>query len=166
MQHIETILGLETPSGSPDQLIYWISYLANHFTIPAYRDIAGQLDLNRHEALILLSLGSLQDGLTAGDIANLSGRPKNSISRAVASLERRKMIRRRAHATDRRQQLLTMTSAGRTHFETINRQLQDRAQMATGVLSASERKQLSGLLTKLVKGSFEWMDDPDPPAAP
>lgn len=159
MQDIETILRLDTPTGSPDQLIYWISYLANHFTIPAYRDIAAQLDLTRHEALILLSLGSLQDGLTAGDIATLSGRPKNSISRAVASLEARKMIRRRAHATDKRQQLLTMTPTGAGLFDTINMQLQDRAQVATNVLSTDERLQLNRLLVKLVRGSFVWMDN-------
>jgi len=159
MQDIETILRLDTPTGSPDQLIYWISYLANHFTIPAYRDIAAQLDLTRHEALILLSLGSLQDGLTAGDIATLSGRPKNSISRAVASLEARKMIRRRAHATDKRQQLLTMTLAGAGLFDTINTQLQDRSQVATNVLSTDERLQLNRLLVKLVRGSFVWMDN-------
>ena len=159
MQDIETILRLDDVTGAPDQLIYWISYLANHFTIPAYKDISVELDLSRHEALILLSLGSLRDGLTAGDIATLSGRPKNSISRAVASLEARKLIKRSTHATDRRQQPLSMTAAGTKLFAKINAQLQARAKTATAILSPKERKQLNTLLAKLVTGSFDWVDD-------
>ncbi|CDO59919.1 Transcriptional regulator, MarR family [Candidatus Phaeomarinobacter ectocarpi] len=158
MQDFESILKLKNPGDRADRLIYWISYLANHFTIPAYRDISTELDLTRHEALILLSLGSLRDELTARDIAAVSGRPKNSVSRAVATLEQRKLIKRRMHVADKRQQPLTLTSSGRKLFERIYDHLGRRAQKATAVLSSQERRQLNSLLAKLVAGSIDWVD--------
>ncbi|MEO0963087.1 MAG: MarR family winged helix-turn-helix transcriptional regulator [Pseudomonadota bacterium] len=158
MQEFEKILRLEEPGDEPDKSIYWISYLANHFTIPAYRDISLDLELTRHEALILLSLGSLRDGLTAGEIASVSGRPKNSVSRAVATLEARKLIRRQQRTADKRQQPLSITPAGRKLFGDINARLQARSRVAVSVLTNQERRQLNALLAKLVRGSVEWAD--------
>lgn len=161
MQNADMILQTENPSGAPSQSMYWISYLANHFTIPAYRKLGDALGITRHEGLILLSLDTLQNGLTAGEIAELSGRPKNSISRAVSSLEKRQLIRRRSATSDRRQQPMTLTAEGRGVAKKISAHFRHRSDAAMNALTQNEQEQLGRLLAKLVSASSSWMHDDD-----
>jgi len=158
MTRLAEILRAEKPTGAAEETIYWMSYLTNRFTVPAYREIASDLNLSRHEALILLCLGSLRPGLTAGEISALSGRPKNSVSRAVATLEARHLIRRSAGAHDKRQHPLSMTAQGRTLHGKINRRLKARSRASLDALTDTERRQLGRIPAKLVSASVDEAD--------
>ncbi|MEC7396116.1 MAG: helix-turn-helix domain-containing protein, partial [Pseudomonadota bacterium] len=59
-----------------------ISYLANRLVLPAYNDIKRVYGLSRGEYLLLFCLSYIEE-LTAQDVAEMTGRPRNSISRAV-----------------------------------------------------------------------------------
>lgn len=61
---------------------YRITYLANAIVFPAYAAIKRDFGLVRVEYILLVCL-SHYDALTAQDVANISRRPRNTISRAV-----------------------------------------------------------------------------------
>ena len=65
---------------------------------------------------MLYALG-LKEGITADDIAASSSRPKNTLSRAVNSLLRKKLVLRKQDQADRRRLSLYLTRSGRKIFE-------------------------------------------------
>jgi hypothetical protein len=84
MRHPLVAAVMDSPKTS---LGFRLSYLANFFTGPIYRDVAREHHLSRSEFVVLLCLKEL-GALTAKDVCALTGRPKNSISQAVAKLGR------------------------------------------------------------------------------
>ena len=61
---------------------YKVSYLANAIVIPSYEDVRRDFGMVRAEYHLLLCLAHYAE-LTAQDIARMTRRPRNSISRAV-----------------------------------------------------------------------------------
>ncbi len=152
---------------NPCWFAFRFNYLALRYNIPLYGWVEREYGLPRPEYVVVYSLG-LRDGVTARDISVSYGFPKNSLSRAVNALERRGLIARTPHPTDRRSFLLTLTPAGRGLFdETLPRFLEAQEAMLR-VLTGIERETLSVLLAKIVLGTFEQpaaLPSPEPMTA-
>lgn len=126
-----------------------ISFLANSLVLPVYDDIKRAHDLNRGEYLLLFCLSNIEE-LTAQDVADMTGRPRNSISRAVHRMLRDGYLTRSPDPDDGRQALLRITSQGRALHKVIVEGFVAREDALLKVLSSDERRRLDALLTKLV----------------
>ena len=130
-----------------------ISFLANLLVLPVYDDIKRVHGLSRGEYLLLFCLSSVPD-LTAQDVADITGRPRNSISRAVHRMLEEGYLTRSPDPDDGRQALLRITPKGeRLHKEIVQRFV-ERQEALLGVLSADERADLDRLLGKLIASRF------------
>lgn len=134
---------------------YRVSYLANFFSGPIYRELEASEELSRPEFITLFCL--LHCGsLTAQDISNMTGRPKNSLSRAVHRLVARGLITRIAAPKDPRQAQLDLSDQGRELLERIMPRFQEREAAMLSPLSAAEQREFDRLLGKLVHRSDGW----------
>ena len=125
-----------------------MSNLINYFREPALRDIEAEFGLTRPEVGILLFL-NVCEGITAAEFCEFSGQLKVGVSRAVALLEEKGLIRREMDTSDNRRQRLFMKDAGRKLYKRYIPMLRAREQSMLSCLSAAERNQLDGLLDKL-----------------
>lgn len=135
--------------------VWRVNFIANHFTVPIYRELGDLFGLSRPEFVILFCL-SQKPGLAAKDICGATGRPKNSISRAVSDLLRKGLIEREARDEDRRSKTLIMTPAGQDLLDTVLPLVRHRQEAMLAPLSASERDQFVALLDKVVLGMPDW----------
>ena len=90
---------------------YRISYLANAIVLPGYDVVKQEFGLIRSEYLLILCLTHYPE-LTAQEVARLTRRPRNSISRAVHRMVAEGYIERTQDPGDGRQARLTITPAG------------------------------------------------------
>ncbi len=126
-----------------------ISFLANSLVLPIYEAIKREHDLSRGEYLLLFCLSNVAE-LTAQDVADMTGRPRNSISRAVHRMLRDGYLTRSPDPDDGRQALLRITPTGRALHGKVVSHFVDREAALLGVLSGDERDTLDRLLNKLV----------------
>ena len=63
-----------------------ISVVSNRYTAPLYAEIERRYGLLRDEAAVLVAIAN-DEGSNAQEIVQHTGRPKNTISRAVRKLE-------------------------------------------------------------------------------
>jgi DNA-binding MarR family transcriptional regulator len=134
---------------------YRIGYLFNHFSGPVYKWSAAELNIQRPEFATLFCIAHLPDA-SARDVAELTGIPKNSVSRAVGKLLDLGYIRRETDDSDARRALLTMTARGRKVYERILPQFRERQERMVSVLTREERAELDRLLDKLVERDDDW----------
>lgn len=127
---------------------YRISYLANSLVLPVYDGIKRDFGLTRGEYLLLFCLAHMEE-LTAQDVANMSGRPRNSISRAVHRMLSLGYLGRAPDESDGRQALLTITPEGRRLHEQIVEGLIARENEMLGILDHRDRQALDRILQKL-----------------
>ena len=126
-----------------------ISYLANRLVIPVYEDIKREFGLKRGEYLLLFCLAHIEE-LTAQDVADMTGRPRNSISRAVHRMLEDGYLTRSPDPADGRQALLRITSEGQELYRQIVLRFLVREEQILCALDSDERRQLDRLLAKLV----------------
>lgn len=126
---------------------YRITYLANAIVFPAYADIKRDFGLVRAEYILLVCLFHF-DELTAQDVARISRRPRNTISRAVHRMLETQLLERAPDPSDGRQARLRITAAGHRLHKQIASYLTDRQNTVLGGLTAQERKTLAQILKK------------------
>ena len=129
---------------------YRISYVTSAIVGPGYDEVRRQTGLIRGEYLLLLCL-SHQPVLTAQDVARMTRRPRNSISRAVHRMLNDGYIDRAPDPDDGRQARLTITQKGRAMQSRIEAILAAREDEVLGVLNAEEHAALERLLNKLTR---------------
>jgi MarR family transcriptional regulator, temperature-dependent positive regulator of motility len=134
---------------------YRLAYLANFFTGPVYNEIMRRHGIARSEFVVLFCLRHL-GMLTAQDICEITGRPKNSISQAVTKLAAAGYIERRADREDARRMQLAATVAGRKLYDQVMPLFLQRERDMLSALSAREVKQFEALLEKLVLRKDDW----------
>ena len=140
---------------NPCWFSFRINHLGFHFNLPVYSWIEQRYGLVRPEYMVIYSLG-LRDGLAAKDVCASSGFPKNTLSRAIRKLQRRKLIRRAVDPRDGRSYVLRLTAEGRQIFEETLLPLVEREQRMLSALNAEEQRTLSTLLARLVEESHKW----------
>ena len=98
---------------------------------------------------VLATLGFRRDACSAQYIADCTRTHKSTISRAVTTLMRRRLIERVENADDRREFRLRMTRKGRALYEELFPRLLRKEQEMLSCLSAQERKDFARLLGKI-----------------
>ena len=127
---------------------YKVSYLANAIVFPTYEDVRKDFGLVRAEYHLLLCLAHYSE-LTAQDVARITRRPRNSISRAVHRMLDLGYLKRAPDPSDARQAKLRITKAGKNMHKKISEYLVAREAEIFSVLSESERKHFRDLIRKL-----------------
>ena len=127
---------------------YKVSYLANAIVFPTYEDVRKDFGLVRAEYHLLLCLAHYSE-LTAQDVARITRRPRNSISRAVHRMLDLGFLKRVPDPDDARQAKLQITRKGKIMHQKISAYLVDREAEIFGVLSDTERESFRELIRKL-----------------
>ena len=103
---------------------------------------------------VLVTLG--QYGVMTGKaIGAHTHMHKTKVSRAVAILEKRKLLLRRANRADMRESFLSLTAAGRAMYEELAPHALDFARRLTEILSDNDRDAFDRALKKLTARSAE-----------
>lgn len=140
---------------NPCWFSFRINYLGLRFNLPVYGWIEQRYGLMRPEYVVLYSL-HLRDGIAAKDVCASTGFPKNTISRAIQSLLRRRLIRRVADQRDRRSYVLRLTAEGRRILDESVPPMVAWEKRMLSALSGEEQRVLSKLLARLVEESPNW----------
>jgi DNA-binding MarR family transcriptional regulator len=111
-----------------------------------YRERYG---LDIPEWRVLATLGFRGDACTAQYISYCTRTHKSTISRAVTSLLRRKIIERGANENDRREFALQLTAKGRALYEELIPRLLAKEQQILSCLSTQERRDFATTLGKI-----------------
>lgn len=135
--------------------VFRLNYLSNFFLEPIYSEMMRDVGMARSEFVVVFTLKQLET-LTAQDICDITGRPKNSISQAVTKLDARKLIRKGVDESDARRTLLSLTAAGLAMYERVIKPFERREEAMLSVLTAKERAQFSALLGKLTMRDDDW----------
>jgi DNA-binding MarR family transcriptional regulator len=80
---------------------------------------------------------------------------KTKVSRAVALLEKRKLLARRANRADMREAFLSLTAAGRAMYEEVAPHALDFARRLTEILTPADREAFDRALKQLTARSAQ-----------
>jgi DNA-binding MarR family transcriptional regulator len=105
--------------------------------------------LSYAEWRVLARLAAMPDGGTVVQIAELAWVDPGEVSRAVSSLERKKLLVRRKSSADGRVSIMSLTNAGREQYRiTLSRRVEFHENLLAG-LSPEERADLDALLGRI-----------------
>jgi DNA-binding MarR family transcriptional regulator len=124
--------------------------ITNRYLAPVHAQIEERYGLTRDDVAVLVHLAATETA-TAQEIVRHTGRPKNSMSRSVVSLEERGIIRRRPHPTDGRAAVLQLTAKGRKLRAVLTDAFGAADQHLLASLEQSERAAFIGSLTKMMR---------------
>lgn len=136
---------------------YRLSYLTSAIVTAGYDAVKRETGLIRGEYLLLLCL-SHQKILTAQDVARMTRRPRNTISRAVHRMLDEGYIDRAPDPSDGRQSKLTITAKGRAMQTRIEQILSEREEEVVAPLSADDHASLDAILQKLARHAASLKD--------
>ena len=108
------------------------------------------LNITQIQLSILLVLRD-RPGIDATSISDLIGSDRTTIRQALLVMEKRSLIRRVAHASDRRMKRLEITGAGENIAEQASALVIDLGDAILRGLSSSENKLFRQLLAKLIQ---------------
>ena len=128
--------------------------IGSYYSAPLFAEMQKRYDLLRDEYGIL---GNLYDygPMTAQTICALTGRPKNSVSRAVARLIEAGRISGHVNPDDRRESVLRLEEAGRRLYEEVLPMWREREDELLAGLNKEELAKLDDLLVKLLRHYHE-----------
>jgi DNA-binding MarR family transcriptional regulator len=132
-----------------------VTVVSNRYVYPLYAELERKHKLLRDDVAVISCL-SITSATTAQEIVRYTGRPKNSISRAVAKLEAEGRLCRKAHLRDGRASTLHLTRRGKRLFAQIKDFFAERDQRLIEVLSEKEKNEFNRLLTKISEASSNW----------
>ena len=137
--------------------VWRICYLANLFVFPIYARFEKAHDILRPEFVTLFCLAHHQP-LIAQDIVDMTGLPKNTVSRGVNRLLSRGLIARGAHPDDRRKACLWLTPPGRAMFDRLLPEVEARRAALTAGLDEAERDELGRLLLQMARSAVRRLN--------
>ncbi len=141
----------------PIPVAYRMAFIVNFYRAPLLRMIERDFGLIRPEWTVLICL-RFRDGLVARDICEITEQPRNTVSRGVALLEGKRLIRSRADPDDARRIRLCMTAAGRRLHDRIMALSVEAERHMVDCLSEDERHTLAELLEKVARSVGMWKD--------
>lgn len=143
----------KNPAASPaDEVVDQLDALLFAFRGEMHRAMReAELPVSPMELRVLLHVAR-HPGCTAGDLARHSGRDKGQLTRLIQRLEEEGLLRREAHAEDRRAQCLFTTEAGEAVHARMRAERRALARRLLSSLDTQEQAQLAGLLGKLRAG--------------
>lgn len=142
---------------TPFPIGYRVAFITNFMREPILRRMEKEFGLIRPELTVLMCL-SFQKDVHARDICEITEQPSNTVSRAVASLERKSLITRSRDKVDTRRHVLNITPAGQeVHDKVMARFTAIEARMRAS-LDPNEAKELERLLSKVSRDVINWRD--------
>ena len=112
---------------------------------------------------VLATLGQFGT-LTGKQIGDHAHMHKTKVSRAVANLEARGILERRANLDDKREVFLSLTMAGRTTYDDLVPQALSFSDALEAALTPADRKVLDSVLLKLMTQSQALAQEPPIPS--
>lgn len=150
--HLKPIVtGNEVPYG------YRIRYLGNSFTGPVYKYLRRQYEITAPEYVVVMCLAHATN-LNAKDISEVSGRSKNSVSRAISLLVGKGFVSESVDPNDRRQKTLKLEPAGESFYRETIPLFEERQRRMLAVLTNEEKAILDLLLNKLILREDDWRE--------
>lgn len=140
---------------TPFPIGYRLAFLTNFWREPILRQMEKEFGIIRPELTVLMSLSFRRD-VYARDICEVTEQPSNTVSRAVASLEKKHLITRTKDSVDTRRQVLNITPKGQQIHDQIIGMFETAERTMMGELEAHEQAQLLGLLDKLARRVPAW----------
>jgi DNA-binding MarR family transcriptional regulator len=146
--------GDDAPLKLEEFLPYLLNVVASLSSQALSRVYAERYNIGVPEWRVLVTLG--QYGVMTGKaIGAHSHMHKTKVSRAVALLERRKLLVRRANRADMRESFLSLTAAGRTMYEDLAPHALDFARRLMEILTPADRAAFDRALKQLIERSGE-----------
>jgi DNA-binding MarR family transcriptional regulator len=133
-------------------LPYRLNVCSSLVTQALSRIYAGRYKIGVPEWRVLVTLGEF-GMMTAKAIGNHSHMHKTKVSRAVAQLERRKLVARKANRADMREAFLSLTPAGRAVYEELAPAALDFVRQLMETVDPADRAALDRVLSKLIERS-------------
>src|SRR5271169_1404167 len=135
-------------------LPYQLNVVASLVSLALSRVYARRYRIGVPEWRVLVTLG--QYGVMTGKAVGAhSHMHKTKETRAVAVLEKRRLLVRRANREDMREAFLSLTSAGRAMYEELAPHALDFARRLTEILTPAERDVFNRALRQLTARSAE-----------
>lgn len=129
-------------------LPYRLNMLATEVSQTLARAYGQRFGISIPEWRVLATLGQF-GVMTARDIGSHSRMHKTTVSRAVAALEKRRLVVRRANRADMREAFLALTESGMAIYQEIVPMARAFSDSLCEGLSASELQQMNTLIDKL-----------------
>jgi DNA-binding MarR family transcriptional regulator len=120
----------------------------------ALTQVYGRYGIGIPEWRVLVTLGE-SGTLTGKAIGAATHMHKTKVSRAVAQLEQRKFLTRRANRSDLRESFLSLTPAGRAVYEELAPKALDFTLRLAEVISPGDRAAFDRAMTQLTKRSAD-----------
>ena len=133
-------------------LPYRLNVLASVVSFALSRVYAERYGIGVPEWRVLVTLGQYGT-MTGKQIGAHSHMHKTKVSRAVALLEKRKMIARRANRADMRESFLSLTAAGRTIYEDLAPIALDFARRLSEVIDPADQAAFERAIDRLTERS-------------
>jgi len=137
---------------APDRLRALPSWLLNQAALAATR-LVGQAfaatAMRRYHYSLLAALDEVGPASQA-DLSRMTTIDRSYIVATLNDLARRRMVERAADPSDRRRNVVTITSAGRRQLRTLDRLVGNAQDELLAPLSTKDRRQLIALLTQVV----------------
>ncbi|WP_176250240.1 MULTISPECIES: MarR family winged helix-turn-helix transcriptional regulator [unclassified Sulfitobacter] len=140
---------------TPFGIGYRLAFLTNFWREPILRQMEKDFGIIRPELTVLMCL-SFRDDVHARDICEVTEQPSNTVSRGVASLEKKGYLARTRDTDDTRRQVLRITPEGRVMHDKIMTRFAQAEQKMLGVLSKQEQTDLLCLLDKVARDVENW----------
>lgn len=134
-----------------------MAVLSNWYRASTYRVFDKKYQLAESEVAVLYCLGQAA-GLNATDICEITGRAKNSISRAVSVLMAEKFVTRRTDIRDKRRKILDLTDKGYQAFKESEEGFGATERAMLSALTSEEVATLDIILRKLIYHTPNWVD--------
>jgi DNA-binding MarR family transcriptional regulator len=146
--------GTDAPLKLEEFLPYLLNVVASLSSQALSRVYAQRYSIGVPEWRVLVTLG--QYGVMTGKAVGAhSHMHKTKVSRAVALLEKRKLLVRRANRADMRESFLSLTAAGRAMYEDLAPHALDFARRLMEILTPGDRAAFDRALRQLIDRSAE-----------
>tara|TARA_R110002153_G_scaffold19073_3_gene65915 strand:+ start:39065 stop:39550 length:486 start_codon:yes stop_codon:yes gene_type:complete len=127
---------------------YRMVHLAANISLALSKIYKQEFDISIPEWRVLAQLAQQQQ-LYSKDIGEITSMDKSKVSRAVKVLESKQYLIRKTDTKDNRAAYLSLTAQGKTLYQKIVPKALQWERELTGVLDASEHKDLMKILDKL-----------------
>jgi len=134
---------------NPTITAYRMSFLTQRYITKLSKILEDTHGLLFHEWALVFIL-YLKPDLTATDLVEVTGRPKNTISRALNRLISMRLVQSTKDATDSRAKLLRVTERGRALYEEVTPTIVGIEREMYSVLNTRESDSLNRYLTKVI----------------
>ena len=131
-------------------LPYLLNQAAEESSITFQKQYKNRYGMLRTEWRVLFHLG-YYGNMTAREICTRSKMHKTKVSRAVSALEKRRFLLREKVETDRRSEILTLSSAGKLAYDDLRSIAEKYDFELSKDFSAEETKILRSVLLKIAK---------------